>query len=90
MTKQTTVRIPDDLGGGSEVVAPEGLSWLEAASGMHTITTLSDLGDTSTEIVIHQRQVSEPMRAPAARAGFLTSLEKLDEYLTRLIQKEQP
>ena len=73
-----------------EVVAPERLSWLEADSGMHTITTLTDLGDTGTEIVIHQRQVPKPMRSPAARAGFLTALDKLEEHLTRLIQKEQP
>ena len=73
-----------------EVVAPERLAWLEADSGMHTITSLTDLGDTGTEIVIHQRQVSEPMRSSAARAGFLTSLDKFEEHLTRFTQKEQP
>ena len=73
-----------------EVVAPERLSWTDAASGMHTTSTLSDLGDGTTEVVIHQRHVPEPMRSPEARAGFLTSLDKLDEHLTRLIRKERP
>lgn len=73
-----------------EVVAPERLSWVESSSGMETTGTLTDLGDGSTEVVIHQRHVPEPMRSPEARAGFLTSLDKLDEHLTRLMQKEHP
>jgi uncharacterized protein YndB with AHSA1/START domain len=74
----------------SEVVPPERLSWVEPATGVHTIGTLSDLGDGSTELVIHQRHVPEAMRSPEARAGFLTSLDKLEEHLSRLIRKEQP
>jgi uncharacterized protein YndB with AHSA1/START domain len=74
----------------TEVVPPERLSWVESASGMHTTGTLSALGDGSTEVVIHQRNVPEPMRLPEARAGFLSSLDKLDAYLARLTRKEQP
>lgn len=74
----------------SEVVPPERLSWVEPASGVHTTVTLSDLGDTSTEIVIHQRHVPEPMCRPEARAGFLTSLDKLENHLSRLIRQERP
>jgi uncharacterized protein YndB with AHSA1/START domain len=74
----------------SEVVPPERLSWVEPASGLQTTGTLSDLGDAGTELVIHQRHVPEAMRSPEARAGFLTSLDKLDEHLSRLIRKEQP
>jgi uncharacterized protein YndB with AHSA1/START domain len=74
----------------TEVLPPERLSWVEPANGMHTTGTLKDLPDGSTEVVIHQRQVPEPMRSPEARAGFATSLDKLDDHLTRLIKKEQP
>jgi uncharacterized protein YndB with AHSA1/START domain len=74
----------------TEVVPPERISWVEPASGMHTTSTLRDLGDGSTEVVIRQRHVPEPMRSPEARAGFLTSLDKLDEHLACLIQKERP
>jgi uncharacterized protein YndB with AHSA1/START domain len=69
----------------TEVVAPERLAWVEPASGMHTTNALTDLGDGTTEVVIHQRHVPEPMRAPEAQAGFLTSLDKLEEHLARLI-----
>jgi uncharacterized protein YndB with AHSA1/START domain len=74
----------------SEVVPPERLSWVEPASGVHTTGTLSDLSDGSTELVIHQRHVPEAMRSPEASAGFLTSLDKLGEHLSRLIRKEEP
>ncbi len=73
----------------TEVVAPERLSWIESATGMHTTTTLTDLGDGSTAVVIHQQYVPEPMRAPDARAGFLTSLDKLEEHLAHLIQGDR-
>ena len=68
----------------TEVVPPERLAWTEPASGMHTTGTLTDLGDGTTELVIHQRHVPEPMRSPEARAGFLTSLDELEEHLARL------
>jgi uncharacterized protein YndB with AHSA1/START domain len=74
----------------TEVLPPERLSWVEPANGMHTTGTLTDLADGSTEVVIHQRHVPEPMRSPEARAGFATSLDKLDDHLTRLVKKEQP
>jgi uncharacterized protein YndB with AHSA1/START domain len=70
----------------TEVVPPERLAWVEAASGMHTTGTLTDLGNGSTEVVIHQQHVPEPMRSAEARAGFLTSLDKLDEHLAHLIE----
>jgi uncharacterized protein YndB with AHSA1/START domain len=73
----------------TEVIPPERLSWVEPGSGMHTTSSLTDLGDGTTEVVIHQRHVPEPMRSPEARAGFLTSLDKLDEHLTRLVQEER-
>ena len=56
----------------TEVVPPERLAWLEPASGVHTTSTLGDLPDGGTEVVIHQRHVPEAMRAPEARAGIVT------------------
>jgi uncharacterized protein YndB with AHSA1/START domain len=74
----------------TEVDPPGRLAWVEPANGMHTTSTLTDLGDGSTEVVIHQRHVPEPMRSPEARAGFLTSLDRLEEHLTRLVRQERP
>jgi uncharacterized protein YndB with AHSA1/START domain len=74
----------------TEVVPPTRLAWVEPASGMHTTSTLTDLGDGSTEVVIHQRHVPAPMRTPEARAGFRTSLDELEAHLARLIREERP
>ena len=73
----------------TEVVPPERLGWVEPASGVHTTSTLTDLGHGGTEVVIHQRHVPEPMRSPEARAGFATSRDKLEGHLTRLIREER-
>ena len=74
----------------TEVAVPEQLAWCEVTSGMQTTSTLTDLGDGSTEVVIRQRHVPEPMRAPQARAGFLTSLDKLEEHLAQLVRGDRP
>ncbi len=74
----------------TEVAPHERLAWVEPATGMHTSSTLTDLGNGSTEVVIHQRHVPELMRSPEARAGFLTSLDKLEEHLVHLIGKDRP
>jgi uncharacterized protein YndB with AHSA1/START domain len=68
----------------TEVDPPKRLAWLEPESGMHTTTTLDDLGDGTTEVVIHQRHVPEAMRLPDARAGFLSSIDKLEQHLAHL------
>ena len=47
---------------------------------------LEALGDGRTAVVISQRNVPETMRRPEARAGFLTSLDKLEEHLARSTQ----
>lgn len=72
------------------VLPPELLAWIEPTNGMHTTSTLTDLGDGSTEVVIHQRHVPEPMRSPEARAGFRTSLDKLEGHLAHLMQGDRP
>ncbi|HET9872405.1 MAG TPA: SRPBCC domain-containing protein [Propionibacteriaceae bacterium] len=73
----------------TEVVPPERLAWVEVATGMHTTGTLSDLGDGTTAVVIHQRNVPEGMRTPEARTGFLSSLDKLEEHLAQLTQGDR-
>jgi hypothetical protein len=56
---------------------------------MHTLSMLDDLGDGRTAVVIRQRNVPAPMRMPQARAGFLTSLDKLEEHLAHLAQGDR-
>ncbi len=73
----------------TEVVPPERLAWLEPETGMHTTSTLHDCGDGTTEVVVHQRNVPQAMRAPEARAGFLTSLDKLADHLAHLTQGDR-
>lgn len=73
----------------TDVVPPERLAWLDAATGMHTTSTLHDLGDGMTAVVIQQRNVPEAMRTPEARDGFLTSLDKLEEHLAHLKPGDQ-
>jgi uncharacterized protein YndB with AHSA1/START domain len=70
----------------TEVVPPERLAWVEPASGMVTTSTLEDPGDGTTVVVIRQRRVPEQALLPRARAGFLSSLDKLEEHLARLTQ----
>jgi uncharacterized protein YndB with AHSA1/START domain len=73
----------------TEVVPPERLAWVEPATGMHTTSTLTDHGDGRTEVAIHQRNVPEAMRMPEARAGFLSSLDKLEKHLAHLTQGDR-
>jgi uncharacterized protein YndB with AHSA1/START domain len=70
----------------TDVVPPERLAWVESVSGMHTSSTLEDLGNGRTAVVIHQRRVPAAMRVPEARAGFLTSLDKLEQHLAHLVK----
>jgi uncharacterized protein YndB with AHSA1/START domain len=74
----------------TEVVPPERLAWVEPATGLHTTSTLDDLGDGTTAVVIRQCDVPDAMRTPAARAGFLTSLDKLEVHLARLLEGDPP
>src|SRR4051794_23266439 len=52
----------------TDIVPPERLAWIDLASGMHTSSTLDELADGSTAVVVRQWNVPEPMRRPAARA----------------------
>jgi uncharacterized protein YndB with AHSA1/START domain len=68
----------------TEVVRPARLGWAEPESGMVTTITFTDLGDGRTEVVTHQTNVPEAYRTPEARAGFATSLDRVDAYLAGL------
>lgn len=60
---------------------PHLLAWRERGSGMVTAVTFVDLGDGSTEVITRQRHVPEPYRAPEARAGWATSLDRYASYI---------
>jgi uncharacterized protein YndB with AHSA1/START domain len=64
-----------------EVTEPERLVWTEPGSGVTTTSTLRDLGDSRTEVRIHQVNVPAEFRSPEAQAGFLTSLDRFAAYL---------
>jgi uncharacterized protein YndB with AHSA1/START domain len=68
----------------TDVVRPERLVWTEPEVGMTTTITFTDLGDGTTEVITHQTNVPEAYRAPEARAGFQTSLDRFEAYLATL------
>jgi len=67
-----------------EVVESERLVWNEPNSGMTTTSTFHDLGDSRTEVRIHQANVPEAVRSPQAQAGFASSLDRFAGYLASL------
>jgi uncharacterized protein YndB with AHSA1/START domain len=72
-----------------EVSPPERLSWIEDHSGMTVTATFTDLGNDRTQVDIEQTNVPAPMMDPAARAGFLTSLDRLADHLAELTRAER-
>jgi uncharacterized protein YndB with AHSA1/START domain len=68
----------------TDVVRPERVVWTEPEVGMTTTITFTDLGDGTTEVITHQTNVPEAYRAPEARAGFQTSLDRFEAYLATL------
>ncbi len=71
-----------------EVDPPERLSWVEEHSGMTVTATFTELGDDRTQVDIEQTNVPPQMMDPAARAGFLTSLDRFAAHLARLTGAE--
>ncbi len=67
-----------------EVTPPERLVWRDPECGMATTITFKDLGDGTTEVVTHQRNVPAAYRTADARAGFATSLDRFDAYIGAL------
>jgi uncharacterized protein YndB with AHSA1/START domain len=74
-----------------EVHRPDRLVWTEPGTegGMTTTITFTELGDGRTEVVTHQVNVPAAVRSPQAQAGFLTSLDRFDVYITSLTRKER-
>ena len=72
-----------------EVHRPDRLAWTEPGAGMDTTITFTDLGDGRTEVITHQANVPEAFRSQEAQAGFLTSLDRFDVYITSLTRKEK-
>lgn len=72
-----------------EIERPDKLGWREpeVEGGMATLITFIDLGDGRTEVITHQTNVPASYLAPEAQAGFKTSLDRLDSYLTNLIDR---
>jgi uncharacterized protein YndB with AHSA1/START domain len=67
---------------------PSQLAWREVDSGMLTTLTFKDLGDGTTEVITRQTGVPAPYRAPEARAGWESSLDRAADYLSRLARGE--
>jgi uncharacterized protein YndB with AHSA1/START domain len=63
---------------------PETIAWVEPDSGMTSTSTFTDLGDGRTEIRIHQTKVPAMFRTPENQAGFMTSLDRFEAYVTGL------
>ena len=72
-----------------EVSPPERLSWIEDHSGMTVTATFTDLGDDRTQVDIEQTNVPAQLMDPAARAGFLTSLDRFAAHLATLTRAER-
>ena len=67
-----------------EVRPPELLAWTEAHSGMRVRAEFIELGPEGTEVRIHQTRVPEAMRSHDVQAGFQSSLDRFDAYVTGL------
>jgi uncharacterized protein YndB with AHSA1/START domain len=64
-----------------EVIPPDLLSWTDTDLNMSTTVTFTETGSGCTEVRIHQRRVPAALREPDAQAGFLTSLDRFENYL---------
>nr|BFE62379.1 hypothetical protein GCM10020063_069050 [Dactylosporangium thailandense] len=70
----------------AEIDRPHRLVWIEpeVEGGMRTEVTFVDLGDGRTEVTTRQTNVPEAYLSARARAGFATSLDRFDAYLSTL------
>jgi uncharacterized protein YndB with AHSA1/START domain len=71
------------------VERPSTLAWTEEGSGMSTTIRFVDIGDGRTEVITHLANVPAHYRAPEARAGFATSLDRCDAYVASLVANRQ-
>jgi len=67
-----------------DIVEPEKLVWIEPDQEMTTTSTFTDLGDGRTEVRIHQTNVPAMFANEEARKGFESSLDKFNDYVSKL------
>jgi uncharacterized protein YndB with AHSA1/START domain len=67
----------------TEISRPDRLVWVEDGpeGEMRTEISFVDLQDGRTEVTTYQSNLPEMYLSPEARAGFETSLDRLDAYL---------
>ena len=65
-----------------EIVEPDRLVWTDREHGTTTTVDFVDLDGERTEIHIHQKGAPQTFHTGRARAGFTTSLDRLEQYLT--------
>jgi uncharacterized protein YndB with AHSA1/START domain len=70
----------------AEVSRPDKLVWVEAdvEGGLCTTVTFVDLEDGRTEVITHQTNLPAAYLTAEAKAGFATSLDRFDAYITTL------
>ncbi|MEV7661527.1 SRPBCC domain-containing protein [Paenarthrobacter sp. NPDC089316] len=64
-----------------EVQAPSSLVWHEEHTGMTVRITLTGLPEGNTLFRLHQTHVPDIVRLPRNQAGFITTLDKLADYV---------
>ncbi|MGZ4690297.1 MAG: SRPBCC family protein [Acidimicrobiia bacterium] len=69
-----------------EIVEPERIVFVEpdVEGGMTTSITFTDLGNGTTEVVVHQTNVPEMYMNDEAQAGMQSSFDKFAAYLESL------
>jgi uncharacterized protein YndB with AHSA1/START domain len=69
-----------------EIVEPEKLVWSEAGveGGITSSLTFNDLGDGTTEVVVHQTNLPELYRTPEAQAGLQSAFDRFAAYVKEL------
>jgi len=68
----------------TDVEPPLRIGWVDSTNGVHTLSTLDDVGDGRTSLFIRQWNVPTAMQTEEARSGFLSSLDKLETHLSAL------
>jgi uncharacterized protein YndB with AHSA1/START domain len=68
----------------AEVVEPERLVWIEADSGMVTTVTFTEVGPSTTRVLIHETNVPAAYLTAENRAGQESSHRRMEVYLSTL------
>ncbi|MEH3156633.1 MAG: SRPBCC domain-containing protein [Gordonia paraffinivorans] len=65
---------------------PTGMTWRETGSGMVCTASFRALDVDRTEMTVTQRHVPEAGRTRDAQQGFLSSLDRFDDHLDRILR----